>query len=208
MDGTLTDTEKYYQEAWPKTMEHFGLKMTSEMALSLRSLGRPFVLDLFKEWYGDDVDYWAIREYRKSQMEDILKDRGIPLKKGCKEILSWCKENGIFVSLVTANDKERAHRYLKQIGLFEYFDAIVCADMVKRGKPAGDIYAYACETLGLSPAETFAVEDSPNGVKSAYAAGCNVIMIPDLTEPDEELKKLLYARLDSLFDLKELCQKE
>ena len=76
--------------------------------------------------------------------------------------------------------------------------------MVKQGKPAPDIYAYACEALGLEPKEVFAVEDSPNGVKSAYSAGCNVIMIPDLTEPDEELRKLLYARLDCLVDIKQL----
>ena len=79
--------------------------------------------------------------------------------------------------------------------------------MVELGKPAPDIYAYACNELGLSPEETFAVEDSPNGVNSAYSAGCNVIMIPDLTEPDEELRGKLYARLDNLLDIKNLFLK-
>ena len=76
--------------------------------------------------------------------------------------------------------------------------------MVKLGKPAPDIYAYACEQLELSPDETFAVEDSPNGVTSAYLAGCNVIMVPDLTEPDEELKGKLYACVPTLLDIKNL----
>ena len=76
--------------------------------------------------------------------------------------------------------------------------------MVKLGKPAPDIYKYACEQLELDPSVTFAVEDSPNGVTSAYLAGCNVIMVPDLTEPDEELKKKLYARVDKLTDIVEL----
>ena len=48
-----------------------------------------------------------------------------------------------------------------------------------------------------------AVEDSPNGVMSAYRAGCPVVMVPDQTEPDEKLKKCLYARVDSL---KEVCK--
>ena len=107
---------------------------------------------------------------------------------------------------MTANDKERAHRYLKKIGLFDYFNAIICADMVEQGKPAPDIYAYACKELQVNPADTFAVEDSPNGCMSAYRAGCNVIMIPDLSEPDEELQKILYARLDSLMDMKSLFE--
>lgn len=80
--------------------------------------------------------------------------------------------------------------------------------MVEFGKPAPDTYTYACRELGLSPDRTFAVEDSPNGVRSAYGAGCKVIMVPDLTEPDEELKKLLYARVDTLADIKELVYKE
>ena len=206
LDGTLTDTEKYYQSAWPEALKHFGYEMSPEKPLELRSLGRPFVFEKFREWYGEDVDYWAIRDYRKSLVEDILKEKGIPLKPGVHETLSWLKEHNIFISLVTANDRERAHRYLKKIGLFDYFNAIICADMVEKGKPAPDIYAYACKELQVAPAETFAVEDSPNGCMSAYRAGCNVIMIPDLSEPDEELQKILYARLDSLTDMKGLFE--
>jgi DNA helicase-2/ATP-dependent DNA helicase PcrA len=169
-------------------------------------LGRPFAVQQFKEWYGQDFDYWAVRNYRKQMVEEMLADTGIPLKPGAKEILSWLREHDIFVSLVTANDKERAERYLKKIGLFEYFNAVVCADMVKVGKPAPDIYAFACESLGIAPEDTYAVEDSPNGCMSAYSAGCNVIMIPDLTEPDEELKSKLFARLDCLMDIKDLFE--
>ena len=206
LDGTLTDTEKYYQSAWPEALKHFGYEMSPEKPLELRSLGRPFVFEKFREWYGEDVDYWAIRDYRKALVEDILKEEGIPLKPGVHETLSWLKEHNIFISLVTANDKERAHRYLKKIGLFDYFNAIICADMVEQGKPAPDIYSYACKELQVNPADTFAVEDSPNGCMSAYRAGCNVIMIPDLSEPDEELQKILYARLDSLMDMKSLFE--
>ncbi len=204
MDGTLTDTEKYYQKAWPKTLEHFGYEMSEEKPLILRSLGRPFAVQQFKKWYGEDFDYWQVRNYRKQLVEDIFKKDGIPLKPGAKEILKWLRDNNIFVALVTANDKDRAERYTKRVGLFEYFDSIVCADMVEFGKPAPDIYAFACKELRVAPEETLAIEDSPNGCTSAYKAGCNVVMVPDLTEPDEELSKILYKRVDSLLDIKDL----
>ncbi len=204
LDGTLTDTEKYYQVAWPKALEHFGYETRPEMALELRSLGRPFAPLKFKEWFGEDFDYSAVREYRKGLVEDIIKEHGIPLKPGAVEILSWLRSRGVLTSLVTANDYPRAERYLKKIGLFEYFDKIICANMVKQGKPAPDIYAYACKELALDPDQTYAVEDSPNGVTSAYGAGCNVIMIPDLTEPDSDLMVKIYRRLDKLEDIKKL----
>jgi DNA helicase-2/ATP-dependent DNA helicase PcrA len=46
-----------------------------------------------------------------------------------------------------------------------------------------------------------AVEDSPNGIMSAYRAHCVVVMVPDQTEPDEALREMLYARVDTLTDI-------
>ncbi|SFC94932.1 HAD family hydrolase [Butyrivibrio sp. YAB3001] len=204
LDGTLTDTEKFYQKAWPEALEHFGYKCEPWMPLELRSLGRPFAPLKFKEWFGEDFDYDKVREYRKEIVVDMIKEKGIPLKPGAKEILMWLRENGILTCIATANDYERTKGYLNKLGLFELFDKIICADMVKEGKPSPDIYSYACEQLGLSPKATFAVEDSPNGVTSAYLAGCNVIMVPDLTQPDEETRGKLFACVDKLMDICEL----
>ncbi len=206
LDGTLTDTEKFYQRAWPEALEHFGYKTEPWMPLELRSLGRPFAPARFKEWFGEDFDYASVREYRKGLIEEIIRENGIPLKPGAKEILAWLREQKIFTALVTANDYKRAERYLKQIDLFDYFDKIICANMVEQGKPAPDIYAFACKELELDPYETFAVEDSPNGVTSAYLAGCKVIMVPDLTQPDEELSQKIYKKIDKLMDLKSLIE--
>ena len=116
------------------------------------------------------------------------------------------KEKKIQRAIATATDTERAARYLKQIGLYEYFDRIICANMVKCGKPSPDIYIYACQQLGLDPSACMAVEDSPNGVTSAYRAGCQVVMVPDQTKPDAELQNMLTACVDSLDQMKALFQ--
>ena len=208
LDGTLTDTEKYYQTAWPLALEHFGYKPEPWMPLELRSLGRPFAVDTFKEWFGDDFDYLKVREYRKQIVKDLIAEHGIDLKPGAVEILSWLKENNILIAMATANGIERTKRHLGMIGIGDYFDRIICADMVEYGKPAPDIYAYACGELEVDPGTAFAVEDSPNGIRSAYKAGLNVIMVPDLTGPDEELSGMLYACVDSLADIKDLIMKE
>ena len=70
--------------------------------------------------------------------------------------------------------------------------------MVKVGKPKPAIYIFAANELGLEPAQCVALEDSPNGVLSAAAAGCRTIMVPDLTEPDEEISRIITAKADSL----------
>ncbi len=202
LDGTLIDTEKYYRVAWPAAAKHFGYDMSDEQSLLLRSLGQPFAPAQFKEWFGPDCNYEEIKNYRKKLMNDILEKNGIELKPGAMEILNYLKSNGFLTAMATANPYNRTVKYLKQLELYDYFDKIICATMVKEGKPSPDVYDYSCKELNLSPDECIAVEDSPNGVLSAYRAGCKVIMIPDQSQPDEELIRCLYAKCDTLSDIK------
>ena len=67
---------------------------------------------------------------------------------------------------------------------------VIGGDMVVHSKPKPDIYLKACEMLGFAPEDCFAVEDSPNGIRSAHAAGLMPVMVPDLVEPTEELRNL------------------
>ncbi len=206
LDGTLIDTEKYYQIVWPKAVEHFGFSMTREQALQLRSLGRPFAPLRFKEWYGESFDYNEVRNYRKKLFEEIVAKEGIGLKKGAKEILQWLKDRGILISTATATDEERTTRYLEKVGLLQYFDKICCATMVKEGKPQPDIYLYAAEQVGVPKENCIAVEDAPNGVKSASMAGIKTIFIPDQNDDEEEVKGLYYKKISSLLELRNIIE--
>ena len=198
MDGTLIDTEKYFRVCWPKALAAFGYKMSDEQSLAMRSLGRPFAPELLRKWFGEELDYASVRGKRMEIMEEVLAREGIEVKTGARELLSFLRERGITTAVVTATGMEQAGRRLKQVGLADYFDRIISAAQVEKGKPSPDVYLYACESLGVKPQECMAVEDSPNGVMSAYRAGCSVVMVPDQTEPDEGLMKRLYARVDTL----------
>ncbi len=202
LDGTLIDTEKYYRVCWKETLESFGYKVTDEQVLTLRSLGRPFAPDHIKKLVGDpDADYKAIRAKRSKLMEEMIAREGIQLKKGAVELLEYLRSKEIITAVSTASDLDRTTRYLNQVGLYDYFDKLISATMVEYGKPAPDVYLYACKELGLTPSSCIAVEDSPNGVKSAHDAGCNVIMVPDQTEPDEETMKMLWKKAGSLDEI-------
>lgn len=198
LDGTLIDTEKYYRVFWPKALAEFGYHMTDSQALSMRSLGRPFAPERLKSWFGEELDYYAVRQRRKELMEECLEREGIQRKPGALELLGRLREDGITTAIATATDPERTAKYLEMTGMAGCFDKVISATMVAEGKPSPHIYLYACEQLGLKPEECMAVEDSPNGVLSAYRAGCRVVMVPDQTEADEELKKYLYAEVSCL----------
>ena len=206
LDGTLIDTEKIYRIVWPKAVAALGHEFTDDMFLSLRSLGRPYAPARFKDWFGDDFDYDEARRIRKSFFDAYIAEHGIQLKPGALKILDYLHNHNIVTAIATATDITRATEYLKLTGLDGKFDKIISATMVDEGKPSPKVYAYACTQLDLNPNQCVAVEDAPNGIRSAYGAGLNVIMVPDLSKPDAELSSMLTYCADSLFDIINLME--
>ncbi len=206
LDGTLLDTEKLLFRYWREAAARYGYDMSPEQALTLRSLTHRLVQPLFTEWFGEGCDYRELRAMRLKLMQEHIDKYGVEKKKGASELLGFLGNNGYMRAVATATDEERAGKLLRSVGLDGCFDRIICATMVEWGKPKPDIYLFAAEQLGLSPDECIAVEDSPNGIISAHDAGCFTIMVPDLTEPDEELKKNISAVCGDLSEIAELLK--
>ena len=198
MDGLMFDTEKLLVRFWRESAEFYGYNMTDENVFEIRSLSRKYSVPLLKGIFGEDFPFEEVRSRRITLMNDYIDTYGFEVKKGLYELLDFLKENEYLIAVATATDRIRAESYLKKAGVYGYFDTIICGDMVKNGKPEPDIYITACTESGLSPEECVAFEDSPNGIKSAYSAGCQVIMIPDLTQPDDSIKSMLSGVYESL----------
>ena len=122
----------------------------------------------------------------------------MPCKEGLQELLTYLKDNGMKIAMATSSNREDAERNLNMAGLREYFDALICGDMIRRSKPDPDIYLTAARTLGVQPEECIGLEDSRNGIKSVSAAGMHGILIPDLIQPDEEMTACAEAVLHDL----------
>ena len=202
MDGVLIDTEKWLNVYWQQAAREAGFAVTREHGLAIRSLASKFAGPYLQNIFGPDFYYEAIRARRKQLMKEHIEKNGIEKKPGVDEILDYLRTKKIKTAVATATDPERTRQYLTQIGIYDKFDQIVSATTVKNGKPEPDVYLYACEQIHEKPGDCIAVEDSPNGILSAYRAGLSVVMVPDLTEPDEETAKLLYAKFDTLAGLK------
>ena len=204
MDGVLIDTEKHYYAAWQQAAREAGFPFTGEHALMLRSCDAKVAQEQMKEIFGESFDYYAIRERRRELVKQRLEQYGLEKKPGIDEILAFLHEKGLKTAVATATPIELAKEHLTKIGVYELFDQVVSAKQVEKGKPAPDVYLFACEQIGRKPEECIAVEDSPNGILAAYRAGCKPVMVPDLTPPDEEIKKLLFACVQDLTGLAEL----
>lgn len=207
MDGVLIDTEKHYNAAWCEAAQAAGFDFTREHALMLRSCDARLAAQQMREIFGERFDYYAIREVRRKIVAERLERYGLEPKPGIDEILGYLKEHGIKAAVATATPLELTLRHLEKIGIRERFDEIVSAKQVANGKPAPDVYLYACEQIRERPQDCMAVEDSPNGIRSAYAAGCMPVMVPDLTPPDDGIRPLLYAEAGTLADIRTIIDR-
>lgn len=201
MDGLILDTEKIYCRFWMEAAREFGYDWQFEHSLMLRSMAAEFAAPKMKEIFGEDFDFHAVRSRRKELMGIYMENHPLEKKQGIDELLMYLRSHYYKTAVATATDETRAMTYLDEVGLLNHFDQIVCTSMVPHGKPMPDVYTYACQCIGEKPEACIALEDSPNGIMAAYRAGCRPIMVPDLSQPDEELSKILYGKADRLTDV-------
>lgn len=208
MDGVLIDTEKLYSRFWKEALEFYGYQATPYVLSNLRSLSRNLARELLVGTYGDALDYEKVRLKRVELMDQYIDLNGIDAKPGLVEMLQFLKQNHYKIGIATSTEIGRTQKYLTRLSVLSYFDAIACGPMVACGKPAPDIYHLAAKQLGVDPKECYAVEDSPNGVTSAYRAGCEVILIPDQEEPGEKTLQMASVCQSSLLTAMEWIRDE
>jgi len=206
MDGLMFDTEKIAKDGWKKVGEKLGFEVTDEMLEAVTGLDVENTRKVFLKYLGNDFDYYTARKMRLEYSLNYMAEHGVPIKKGLPELLNFLEENKIKRAVATSTAKVRAVQNLKSANVFDDFDAIICGDMVERGKPEPDIFLKAAELLSCKPSECIVLEDSPNGILAAYRGGFKAIMVPDLIKPDGKTKKMLYAKCDSLLEAIEIIK--
>lgn len=207
MDGVLFDTEALCMQAWMEVAAKWGLPDMEKVFPLCIGLNANDSRQVVFDAYGEDFDYPLFREHAGAWFRDYVGKNGIPVKPGVSEILEWLKSAGYAVGLASSTKRESVLRHLKHTGLEDYFSVVVGGDMVEHSKPLPDIYLLACERLGVEPGETYAIEDSPNGIRSAHAAGMCPIMVPDIIAPDEEMGRLSYIILKNLVEVRDFLQR-
>ena len=198
MDGVIFDSERAVIESWKIIAPQYGITDIEEHCYSVIGRNADMTRKLFKERYGDELPYDEMVSRRREIIWKMFEENKVAVKPGVRELLGFLKENGFKIALASSTAYDLVARELKIAELIDYFDEIVCGNMVSRSKPAPDIFLEACRRIGVEPGNCVAVEDSFNGIRAAHSAGLYTIMVPDLLAPDEEIKSLCDAVYESL----------
>lgn len=207
MDGVLFDTERISTECCFQAAKELGLSLSHEAVYGCFGLNGAdtkahMIWAMEKEYPNGSFPHDRFSDKYRECFQARL-DQEIPVMPGVRELLAFLREKGIRIAIASSSRQERVRANLERNGLTAYFDAVISGDMVEHSKPLPDIYQKACQALGVSCGEAMAVEDSPNGVRSARAAGMISVMVPDLVQPGPELDGLYDLKFDSLFGLKD-----
>jgi HAD superfamily hydrolase (TIGR01509 family) len=178
MDGLLVDTEPLWFEVECDIMARLGGRWSAadQQALvggSLRRTVSYLLARATRPASRDDVASWLV-----GGMADLLASREVPMLPGAAALLAEVAAAGIGYALVTSSERVIMDVVIARIGVT--FPVTVCGGDVHRPKPDPEPYLLAAALLRADPARCAALEDSPNGVLSAEAAGCRLIAVPSL----------------------------
>ncbi len=208
MDGVIFDSEKLVVECWVETANKYGIPDIEMLCKRCLGLNRVATRDVYLQHYGEDFPYDTYKQEMSELYHKRAREGALVMKPGVVEILTFLREEGVKTALASSTREEVVRWELSYAGIIDFFDEIVCGDMVSRSKPDPEIFLKACELLGVEPNEAFAIEDSYNGIRAAHAGGLRSIMVPDLAEPTAEMEELSEIIVPSLLEAMEYIQEQ
>lgn len=200
VDGTLLDSEKIYMRSWVLIGQQHGYTVPQQALLETRAVSAPVAEKIFKKYCGADFPYTEFLAAKKDLVEQMF-DTTPPevlLMPGAAQTLQALKDRGYTLAAASSTPYERTCKHLRHAGLYHFFDAIVCGDMVPCGKPAPDIFLKAAQLANTDPSQCVVVGDTPADVLGATAANIPVLLIPDQVPANTQTTALSKAVLRSL----------
>ena len=193
LDGTLIESEQIWRDVRHAfVVEHGGrwLDGAQEKMIGMRTTE-------WAQYMHDDLGVALQPDAIAEQVVDAVAQRlaeDVPILPGAAEALARLAA-AFSLGLATSAARAVAQTALTVTGWQKYFEVVVSADDVARGKPAPDVYLRSLQLMKADPRQTAAVEDSANGIRSAYAAGLAVIAIPNREFPPDPAALSLATRV-------------
>lgn len=203
MDGVIFDSERAVMQCWKEVASRHNIPNIEKAILACTGTTMVRTREIMLNLYGADFPYDEYARESSAIFHSRYDGGRLPMKPGVKELLTFLKERGKKIALASSTRQQVVTDELRDAGIIGYFDRIICGDMVSRSKPAPDIFLKACEELNVSPSDSYAIEDSYNGIRAAHAGGLHPIMVPDLLPADEEMQSLAEIVLPSLTSVME-----
>lgn len=192
LDGTLVDSLPEIYHIYCKFLAKYGHMGSKEEFDSLNGPSLKEVIEKLKHTYKIPDPLEDLIEYYTFKTMEVYQD--LPLFPGVRDFLSFSKENGLLLAVVTAAPRMAAEFFLTRHKVDHFFVTLISGDEVEKAKPDPAIYQKVLKRLNLLPANAVAIEDSSKGVLSSLGAGISTIWISH----GKEVKDLPKNRVNTI----------
>jgi HAD superfamily hydrolase (TIGR01509 family) len=201
LDGTLADSLHVMRAAYAGFLGRFGRPADDGEFASLNGPPLPEVVLRLREAHGLPGSLDRLVAIYQSIVDDAY--AGVAPMAGARELLAAAKREGWIVGVVTSGSARRTRQWLERTGLADDVDFVVAGEDTPRGKPHPDPYLLALQRAQCTATQAIAVEDSPQGVAAALAAGLTTYAYqPDANDERQRPDGVrLLARLEELTTL-------
>jgi HAD superfamily hydrolase (TIGR01509 family) len=196
MDGVLVDSEPVWYEVETDVVRRLGGVWSREHQAHCIGGTVAAACNYIRDLTGTDVPPADIAADIMAAMVTQYRT-DLPVVEPAVRLLRELRARGVATALVSSSYRVLVDAALERLGP-ELFDTSVAGDELARGKPAPDPYLTACERLGVEPARAVVIEDAMNGVRSAEAAGCPVVVVPSVAPIEPAPGRVVVASLSEL----------
>jgi HAD superfamily hydrolase (TIGR01509 family) len=196
-DGLILETEGPVFTAWQEAFaEHGCAPLTvEEWAAEIGSVGALDIVGMLHERATRPVDEPRMHARRRARYAELIAREVV--RPGVEAWFDEADSLGLEIAIASSSPIEWVGKHLGRLGLRHRFAHVACNGSGIAAKPAPDVYLAACAALRVAPEAALAVEDSPNGVTAAKAAGLFCVAVPhaitaqlDLSHADAILPSL------------------
>ena len=177
MDGTIVDNMAFHTRSWISFFERRGLALDADeffRATAGRQGG-----EIMRAYLGEQLTDEEVGQLNHEK-ESVYRELYGPHRKavaGFDALVAQARAHGVKLAVGTAAPPANVAFTLDGLDLRRYFDAIVGAADVARGKPHPDVFLKAAELCGVAPEHCIVFEDAPLGVEAARRAGMRCVAL-------------------------------
>lgn len=208
MDGVIFDSEACGLKCFLESCKQMGLEENPNPYLS--SMGSTYEQsdNIMMEYFKDEKLFKDTMDIYNVLFHNAYSEGKVHFKKGAEEIIKYLTDNNIPFALATSSpmymvDMSFSNQGYKQVP-FKY---IVTGDKVTNSKPHPEIFIKAANLMGVDPKDCAVIEDSRNGILAARRSEGLAILVPDMLEPDKEMKEAAHYILKDLTEVQKLIEK-
>jgi beta-phosphoglucomutase len=183
MDGVLIDAKDWHYEALNRALNLFGFNISRyDHLVTFDGLPTRKKLEMLsREQHLPPELHPFLNELKQSYTLETVHAKCKPRFQH-EYAMSRLKADGYKLAVASNSVRQSVELMMEKSQLRGYLDTIVSNQDVVKPKPAPDIYLKAAASMGVKPAECLVLEDNPNGIASARAAGCKLMVIHETVD--------------------------